>query len=102
MSRGHVAFYEYRRTYEQETVYPSLFYRIGSSNYDELLPAVTSNEQVLMGRAKMTTKEAARLKVKTKRTKKKEFSAWNATPFVEKPDNPTLDGDINKIIVGVC
>ena len=33
--------------------------------------------------------------------KERVLAAWNATPFVEKPDNPTLDGDINKIIVGV-
>ncbi|MBF0911979.1 MAG: hypothetical protein HXK61_04245 [Atopobiaceae bacterium] len=26
---------------------------------------------------------------------------WNSTPLTEQPDNPTLDGDINKIIVGV-
>lgn len=26
---------------------------------------------------------------------------WNSTPLAEQPDNPTLDGDIKKIIIGV-
>ena len=59
-------------------------------------------KQVLNGSGQDDGKGSSQTQGKNQEDEKERvLAAWNATPFVEKPDNPTLDGDINKIIVGV-